>query len=153
MKTKPINQGGNRGGYRPGGGRPPGAISKMSREARDKAAATGVLPHEFLLMIVRGEPIFRIEIEPSTGKKISVLEQYDFEARKDAAKAAAPYYAPKISTVEVINGVSDNELDRIIERAAAEAGISLSTGGEGEENQGEERTGDSAPRVRRQLLD
>ena len=144
--TKPNASGGNMGGKREGAGRPPGAINRLAKEARDKAAATGVLPHEFLLMIVRGEPIFRIEIEPSTGKKIHVLEQYDFEARRDAAKAAAPYYAPKISTVEVINGVSDNELDQIIARAAAEAGISLGPSGESTEDEGEAVT--RAPKIR-----
>jgi len=133
------------------GGRPPGAMNRLAKEARDKAAATGVLPHEFLLMIVRGEPIFRIEIEPTTGKKIHVQEQYDFEARRDAAKAAAPYYAPKISTVEVINGVSDNELDQIIERAAAEAGVSLGTSGEGEEDESSDSNGETLQRGRRRV--
>lgn len=134
------------------GGRPPGAISKLSREAREKAAATGILPHEFLLKIVRGEPIFRTEIHPITGAKVIIQETYDFDARRDAAKAAAPYYAPKISTVEVINGVSEYELDQIIERAAAEAGISLGDGGESTESQSTQRTGDSEQgRVRRQL--
>ena len=133
------------------GGRPPGAMNRLAKEARDKAAATGVLPHEFLLMIVRGEPIFRIEIEPTTGKKIHVQEQYDFEARRDAAKAAAPYYAPKISTVEVINGVSDNELDQIIERAAAEAGVSLGASREGEEDESSDSDGETLQRGRRRV--
>lgn len=140
------------GGARAGAGRPPGAASRMSREARAKAEATGILPHEFLLMIVRGEPIFRMEVHPMTGEKVAVKEDYSFEDRKDAAKAVAPYYAPKISTVEVITGVSDYELDSIIARAAAEAGISVGTSGEGEEDEGTHDTG--ATRSKRvQLLE
>lgn len=145
-----------RGGYRPGAGRPPNATNKLSREAREKALATGdgMLPHEFLLKIVRGEPIFRKEVHPVTGQEVVIQEQYDFEARKDAAKAAAPYYAPKISTVEVISGVSDNELDSIIARAAAEAGISLGTGGEGEEGEAaQSKPSAGEPTRRRVLLD
>jgi hypothetical protein len=59
----------------------------------------------------------------------------DLETIKDAAKAAAPYFAPKISTVEVIQGVSEHELDRIIALAASEAGVSLGIGGEGQEDE------------------
>jgi hypothetical protein len=133
------------------GGRPVGAISKLSREAREKAAASGILPHEFLLQIVRGEPIFRTEVHPMSGEKILIQETYDFDARRDAAKAAAPYYAPKISTVEVINGVSEYELDQIIERAAAEAGVSIGNGGEGPESPSEDGSGESALRRRRRV--
>ena len=135
----------------PGAGRPPGAVSRMSREAREKAALTGELPHEFLLRIVRGEPIFRIEVNSVTGMKEHKQEVYGFEDRKDAAKAVAPYFAPKISTVEVIHGVSDNELDQIITRAAAEAGVSLGPIGEGEEDPGEDNPPSS--RKRTKLLD
>jgi hypothetical protein len=102
-------------------------------------------------MIVRGEPIYRIEVHPMTGEKMVIQESYDFDARRDAAKAAAPYYAPKISTVEVINGVSDNELDQIIERAAAEAGVSLGTGGESQTDEGEDSGGESVQRRRRRV--
>ena len=155
MKSTKPEASGNRGGAREGAGRKPNSMNKMSRDAREKAAASGVLPHEFLLMIVRGEPIFRTEVHPMTGESILVREVYDFDARRDAAKAAAPYYAPKISTVEVINGVSEYELDQIIERAAAEAGISLGDGGESTEGQSEDSTGESDERGRRrvQLLD
>jgi len=75
-----------RGGARPGAGRKVGAIQKVTREARAKAAATGLLPHEFLLAVSRGEMVD--DHKPS------------FEERLDAAKAAAPYYAPKLSSIE-----------------------------------------------------
>ena len=133
------------------GGRPPGSLNRLAKEAREKAAATGILPHEFLLKIVRGEPIFRTEVNLATGEKMVIQEVYDFDARRDAAKAAAPYYAPKISTVEVINGVSEYELDQIIERAAAEAGISLGNGGESTESQSTHSTGESDERGRRRV--
>lgn len=74
-----------RGGARPGAGRKVGAVQKVAREAREKAAAAGMLPHEFLLAIMRDE------VEGVTAT---------FEQRLDAAKAAAPYYAPKLSSVD-----------------------------------------------------
>jgi hypothetical protein len=118
-------------------GRPLGSASKMALEAREKAQATGDLPHEFLLRIVRGEPIYRDHVDRD-GNTRRVLEVYDFEDRKDAAKAVAPYYAPKISTVEVIRGVPDDELDSIIAKLATETGFSLGDGGKGTEDEAEE---------------
>ena len=130
------------------GGRPFGSMSKIAKAAREKAIATGELPHEFLLRIVRGEAIYRDHVHPRTKLVTKIAEIYGFTERIDAAKAAAPYYAPKISTVEVIHGVSDDELDAIIARAASEAGVSISTGGEGTEG---EDTEDGAPRTRVRL--
>ena len=127
-------------------GRPLGATNRMAIEAREKAKATGDLPHEFLLRIARGEAIYR-DVVDRDGSTKRVLEVYDFEDRKDAAKAAAPYYAPKISTVEVIKGVPDDELDSIIAQLAAETGIGLGNGGEGETDEEEERPA-PRPRVR-----
>jgi hypothetical protein len=125
METKPKNK----------GGRPLGAANRLAIEAREKAQASGELPHEFLLRISRGEPIFKQWVNPATGKIEQIQEEYDFDARKDAAKAAAPYFAPKISTVEVIRGVADDELDSIIAKLAAETGFSTSDGGESTEGE------------------
>jgi hypothetical protein len=75
-----------RGGKRDGAGRPVSSTNRMSREAREKAAESGQLPHEFLLSVSRGEMI---------GGHIPT-----FKERMDAANAAAPYYAPKLSSVE-----------------------------------------------------
>lgn len=92
-----------KGGKRPGAGRKPGSANKMSMEARERAAKTGELPHEFLLRVARGEEI--------DGNKPT------FADRLDAAKAAAPYYAPKLSSSNVtlrqvrsIADLSDEEL-------------------------------------------
>jgi hypothetical protein len=75
------------GGARPGAGRKPGSTNRMSLAARERAAAAGELPHEFLLRISRGEPI--------EGHKPT------FSERVDAAKVAAPYYAPKLASMTV----------------------------------------------------
>lgn len=76
-----------RGGARAGAGRPTGAATKRTREIADKAASSGLLPHEFLLAVVRGEAI--------DGTVPT------FADRLEAAKAAAPYFAPKLSSVDV----------------------------------------------------
>lgn len=76
-----------RGGKRDGAGRKPGGVNKMSKKAREEAAKTGELPHEYLLRISRGEEI--------DGYKPTFTE------RMDAAKAAAPYFAPRLSTTDV----------------------------------------------------
>ena len=130
-------------------GRPAGAMNKLSQEAVNLAKQTGKLPHEILLEIARGNPICVLRMEEGSLKPVYVMT--DPAQVLDAAKAAAPYFAPKISTVEVIAGVSDHELDRIIALAAAEAGISLGTSGEGEEAEEEEPTERSSRTGRRQL--
>ena len=126
---------GGRGGYRVGSGRKPNSTNRLAKEAREKAQASGELPHEFLLRIARGEVITREYRNPATGHIEIVEEQYSFDDRKDAAKAAAPYFAPKISTVEVIRGVADDELDSIIAKLAAETGFGPSDGGESTESE------------------
>lgn len=120
-----------------------GSFNRLAREAREAALLTGMLPHEILLQIARGEIIAVKSIDQETG---SINTQYiipDLEKRIDAAKACAPYYAPKMSTVEVIANVSDDELDKIIAGAAAEAGVSVGFGGESE---ADEDNGAAQPR-------
>lgn len=70
-----------RGGKRPGAGRPKGAATKRTREVADKAAAEGLTPLEYMLAVLRDEAA-------------------DPDARMDAAKAAAPYVHPKLSSVD-----------------------------------------------------
>jgi hypothetical protein len=76
----------SRGGKRPGAGRPKGAVAKLTASAVARAKATGELPHEFLLRIVRGETI---------DDQIPSLEQ-----RISAAVSVAPYFAPKLAAIE-----------------------------------------------------
>jgi hypothetical protein len=113
-------------------------MSKLARDARLKAERTGLLPHEILLDIARGNPQKESWTDQETGEIIvKHLPPAPMEMRVDAAKAAAPYFAPKISTVEVIQGVGDEDLDSIIARAAAEAGVSIGFDGESEEDEAE----------------
>jgi len=70
-----------RGGKRPGAGRPPGALNKASKAAREMAEATGITPLEFMLQVMRDEEAPRTE-------------------RLDMAKAAAPYVHARLSAVE-----------------------------------------------------
>lgn len=77
-----------RGGKRPGAGRPKGARQKVSRAAREKAAASGVMPLEVILEAMRA----------------------DYEAGKlDEAAAhaekAAPYLHPRLTAVEHSGGM------------------------------------------------
>jgi len=75
-----------RGGARTGAGRPRGSVNKASREAAEKARESGLLPHELLLAI-------------SQGKKLKGIGFPNRRDRIDAAKAAAPYYAPRLAAV------------------------------------------------------
>lgn len=137
------------------GGRPVGSANKLAMEARKRAEETGELPHEFLLRVARGEVITRKVLDPMTGAVHEQQEEYDFDARKDAAKAAAPYFAPKISTVEVIRGVHDDELDAIIAELTAQTGASFSTSREEQEDESGTSAPDIAPsrsRERRRII-
>jgi hypothetical protein len=109
----------------------------MTMAAREAAMRTGALPHELLLAWGRGEPMSRKVCkrgddpnDPSTWhtEYLSV----DADTMKDSAKAAAPYFAPKMSTVELIGNLSNDDLDQLIAGAASEAGLSLAPGGEGQ---------------------
>lgn len=138
------------------GGRPEGSTNRYTREAIEKARATGLLPHEILLSMARGEPQQEITIDPVTGKHVVNYVALDVEQRKDAAKAAAPYYAPKISTVEVIRNVDDAELDFLIKELAAQTGLVAGAGGEAEESEeadGARGGSTQGSRVRRKLVE
>jgi hypothetical protein len=127
------------------GGRPEGSLNKLAREAREKAARTGLLPHEIMLDIARGNPQTEQLVDPVTKKVTKTTVAVSLDMRLDAAKAAAPYYAPKISTVELLAGANENELDRLIEVLAAEAGVDLGTRSKSEDSAATaERGGDGA---------
>ena len=67
------------------GGRKKGSVNKAPRERAERAAKAGLLPHELLLAVARGEIIDGVV--PS------------FDQRLTAMKDAAPYYAPKLAAV------------------------------------------------------
>ena len=119
-----------RGGPRANQGRPRGAKTIMTELAQAEAKLNGVLPHEFLLMIVRGDPIQQTytrdvidEDGNVIGQEIEERTVYpDLAMRHDAAKAAAPYYAPRLATQvitlrgreDVLNKLTDEQLDDAI---------------------------------------
>jgi hypothetical protein len=104
------------GGRQPGAGRPKGALSKVTAKAKQAAMETGLLPHEWLLLVSRGEGIkhkrWVVKYDAKGNEKSKELveeEVYtDFATRLDAAKAAAPFYAPKLAVQTVsVTGNSD----------------------------------------------
>lgn len=102
-----------------------GIPNKMSRRAREEAAKHGLLPHEWLLEVMRGHLMTHKAIDQD-GKLIEVVVVPTFEERCDAARAAAPFYAPKLVSQHVkLDGamgyhtLSDKELDeRIREKSS-----------------------------------
>lgn len=146
-----VNNGGAREDSGPkAGAKKPRKITKLTM--LEKYRSQGELPHEFLLRVVRGEPI-NGEVQP-------------VDVRIDAAKAAAPFFAPKLSSIELVENMSDDALvgvilqgllnadfAALIEQHAAAAGIALSLpriaapqsgaggdeGGGGAEREAEER--------------
>ena len=111
-------------------GRPVGAISTMTRAARESAKATGLLPHEWLLKVMRGEAIphtIATEVKDDDGKVIGYTEETrnvypSMDMRQDAAKAAAPFYAPKLAAQVIdlsVNKMTDEELDEELTELAA----------------------------------
>lgn len=73
-----------RGGPRPGAGRKPGTPNKATIARQEEVAASGVTPLEYMLEVMRN-PLA------------------DETKRLDAAKAAAPFVHPRLSTVDVGN--------------------------------------------------
>jgi hypothetical protein len=116
------------GGARPGAGRKKGTLAKVTAKAREAAMETGLLPHEWLLKVSRGEGIehkrWKIVYDKNgkeKGRELITEEVYaDFPTRLDAAKAAAPFYAPKLAVQTVsVNSNSDavaNTLKDIAEK-------------------------------------
>jgi hypothetical protein len=117
------------GGARKGAGGKKGAPGRKSGRTKAIAKAkviakeTGKLPHEILLGIARGEPlkvrklvIAYYKTGPKKGEEKErrwVEEDHWPSAAEqcDAAKAAAPYYAPRLATKEVKPGGNDDDGD------------------------------------------
>lgn len=127
MRAKTSASAENHGGKRLAAGRPAGGIAKISAVAREKAMATGLLPHEWLLSVARGDPIAHKRWDillDENDKEISrelIEEVYyaDFSTRVDAAKAAAPFYAPKLATQTVtVGGDAPEDLAVILKQIA-----------------------------------
>lgn len=111
-------------------GRKIGSSNVMTQTARLAAQATGLLPHEWLLKVARGEGIeqnrWKITMKcngEETKELITEIIYPDFHMRQDSAKAAAPYYAPRLAaqTVDLsgtlgVTRMSDQELDAELRR-------------------------------------
>lgn len=108
-------------------GRPKGSLAIVTAKARGAAMLVGLLPHEWLLKVSRGEPIlqkhWRIRTDKN-GKELSrvlIEEQFyaDFPMRVDAAKAAAPFYAPKLAVQNISMSGSPDAVADVLKQVAA----------------------------------
>lgn len=90
-----------RGGKREGAGRKEGSANTKTRAIADKAASEGITPLEFMLEIMRKE-----ELSPDADPAQILAHQ---AMRFEAAKAAAPYIHPKLSSVEMNANVTNHE--------------------------------------------
>jgi hypothetical protein len=73
---------------------------RISAEVVEHAAATGMLPHEWLLAVMRGEQINHFAYDADTQEIIEVIVLPTFSDRMEAAKSAAPYFATKLNPKE-----------------------------------------------------
>jgi hypothetical protein len=90
-----------RGGKRDGAGRKAGSASTKTRDIADKAASEGITPLEFMLEIMRSDTV----PEGAEPAQVIALKAMRFEA----AKAAAPYIHPKLSSIEMNANVTNHE--------------------------------------------
>lgn len=122
-----IEANGNRRGVhlrarnKPSGGRQGPSVADRTIHTILGLKYEGDLPHEFLLRVVRGERIEHGIDEKGEPKYVMPT----FAQRIVCAKEAAPYYAPKMATINIEQTPSDGELDRLIRDMAAAAGIAL----------------------------
>lgn len=72
----------------------------LIKNIRQMARMSGQLPHEFLLHVCRGEVVVEKYLDDEG--LVQEREVYpDIGMRIDAAKAAAPFFAPKLSVQQV----------------------------------------------------
>jgi len=91
-------------GRSPGSGRTVGSLNKVTNATREAAMASGLLPHEWLLKVARGDAIEHttvVDVYDAQGnvidrRKVTIDHYATFSERIDCAKAAASYYAPKL---------------------------------------------------------
>lgn len=95
------------------GGRQKGQPNKKNAETIERAKEAGLLPHEFLLAVCQGQ-----EIDGHIPT---------FEERMDAAGKAAPYYAPKLASVEQKHSGSIEAVTKEQRDAAVQAALRADT--------------------------
>lgn len=81
-----------RGGRRQGAGRKRGSVNKLAAAATKRLAETGMLPHEILARLGRGEQVQGFDIKDEKGK----AKTLNIETRIDCLKASARFYAPTL---------------------------------------------------------
>lgn len=95
-----------RGGKRSGAGRKKGVPNKVTGSLRERLLASGPSPLEFLVELYRApEPKMRPKENP-----IVFATRYKQWAsdRVEAGKAAAPFFHPKLQSIEVKNEDGDS---------------------------------------------
>lgn len=121
-----------KGGARPNAGRKPGIKNKMQARAVEEAKKVGMLPHEFLLAVARGE-VELLDVKTIDGEPIEFHRKPRAAERIAAATAAAPYYAPRLQNVQMdakvsLADLSDAALDQQIARDAEHLGVHIGGG-------------------------
>jgi hypothetical protein len=72
-----------------------------TKEVIESAKATGLLPHEWLLAVMRGEQLNHFAYDSETQEIVEVIVLPTFSDRVECAKAAAPYFAIKQQVVKI----------------------------------------------------
>jgi hypothetical protein len=85
------------------------AREKISADTVEAARATGMLPHEWLLAVMRGEQINHFAYDADTQEIIEVIVLPTFSDRMEAAKSAAPYFANKLQPEKRAPGTGNND--------------------------------------------
>lgn len=85
-----------RGGPRPGAGRKPGSRNRKTKAQIEAVKSSGITPLDYLLNLMRNE-------------------KADDDDRLEAAKAAAPYVHPKLSSVEMNASIGVSHEDALDE--------------------------------------
>lgn len=64
----------------------------------EEAAQYGMLPHEFLLAVMRGQQLSHFAYDSEGEQVVEIVVLPTFQDRIDCAKAAAPYYSPRMAS-------------------------------------------------------
>lgn len=73
----------------------------LTAEVIERARATGMMPHEWMLAVMRGEQISHFAYDADTQEIIEVIVLPTFADRMEMAKSAAPYFANKMQPTKV----------------------------------------------------
>lgn len=72
------------------------ARERISAETVLAAQESGMLPHEWLLAVMRGEQINHYAYDSETQEVVEIIVLPTFSDRIECAKAAAPYFASRL---------------------------------------------------------